>query len=35
MVILTAQDSDKQIDQVAPNFFIAFPNMEALSYATV
>lgn len=34
MVILSAQDSDKHINQVAPNFFTAFPNMEALSQAT-
>ena len=34
MVILSAQDSDKHINQVAPKFFTAFPNMEALSQAT-
>jgi len=34
MVVLSAQDSDKHINQVAPKFFAAFPNMEALSQAT-
>ena len=33
-VVLSAQDSDKHINQVAPKFFAAFPNMEALSQAT-
>lgn len=34
MVVLSAQDSDKHINQIAPKFFTAFPNMEALSQAT-
>jgi endonuclease III len=34
MVVLSAQDSDKHINQIAPKFFAAFPNMEALSQAT-
>jgi endonuclease-3 len=34
MVILSAQDSDKHINQIAPTFFTAFPNMKALSQAT-
>jgi endonuclease-3 len=34
MVVLSAQDSDKHINQVAPKFFAAFPNMEALSQAS-
>lgn len=33
MVILSAQDSDKHINEVAVNFFKAFPNMEALAKA--
>lgn len=33
MVILSAQDSDKNINNLAPEFFKAFPNMEALSKA--
>lgn len=33
-VILSAQDSDKHINQLAPELFKAFPNMEALSHAT-
>jgi endonuclease III len=33
-VILSGQDSDRHINQLAPKFFEAFPNMEALSYAT-
>jgi len=33
-VILSAQDSDKHINQVAPKLFEAFPNMEALSHCT-
>jgi endonuclease-3 len=33
-VILSAQDSDKHINQLAPELFKAFPNMEALSRAT-
>jgi endonuclease III len=35
MVLLSAQDSDKHINAVAPAFFEAFPNMEALSQATL
>ena len=34
MVVLSAQDSDKHINQIAPAFFTAFPNMDALSQAT-
>ncbi len=34
MVVLSAQDSDKHINQIAPKFFAAFPNMAALSQAT-
>ncbi len=33
MVVLSAQDSDKHINQVAPPFFEAFPDMNALSKA--
>ena len=35
MVILSAQDSDKHINQIAPKLFTAFPNMQALSQATL
>lgn len=34
MVILSAQDADKHINAIAPKFFEAFPNMDALSRAT-
>lgn len=34
MVILSAQDSDRHINQLAPKLFEAFPDMEALSLAT-
>ena len=34
MVVLSAQDSDKHINQIAPDLFKAFPNMKALSKAT-
>jgi endonuclease-3 len=34
MVVLSAQDSDKHINKIAPEFFEAFPNMSALSKAT-
>ena len=34
MVMLSAQDSDKHINQIAPKLFDAFPNMESLSRAT-
>ena len=34
MVVLSAQDSDKHINQIAPKFFAAFPDMETLSQAT-
>src|SRR5688500_14264728 len=34
MVVLSAQDSDRHINQLAPAFFEAFPNMESLSRAT-
>ncbi|MBC8048027.1 MAG: endonuclease III [Fimbriimonadaceae bacterium] len=33
MVVLSAQDSDKHINQVAPAFFKAFPNMRSLAKA--
>lgn len=33
MVILSAQDSDKNINQLAPALFKAFPNMKALAKA--
>jgi endonuclease-3 len=33
MVVLSAQDSDKHINQLAPALFEAFPNMESLSRA--
>lgn len=34
MVILSAQDSDKHINSIAPQFFEKFPDMQALSHAT-
>ena len=34
MVILSAQDSDKNINKLAPKLFETFPDMEALSEAT-
>lgn len=34
MVILSAQDSDRNINNLAPVLFNAFPNMESLSRAT-
>jgi endonuclease III len=34
MVVLSAQDSDKHINQLAPAIFEEFPNMKALSKAT-
>jgi len=34
MVVLSARDSDKNINRVAPDLFKAFPNMTALSGAT-
>ncbi len=34
MVVLSAQDSDKNINNVAPALFEAYPNMEALTNAT-
>ncbi|HOX84102.1 MAG TPA: endonuclease III [Chryseolinea sp.] len=33
MVVLSAQDSDKHINQIAPALFTAYPNMKALSKA--
>jgi endonuclease-3 len=33
-VILSAQDSDKHINEVAPKFFTAYPNLESLSRAS-
>jgi endonuclease-3 len=34
MVVLSAQDSDRHINQIAPELFSAFPTMESLSRAT-
>src|SRR5690349_24424937 len=34
MVVLSAQDSDRHINSIAPKFFETFPNMEALAKAT-
>ena len=34
MVVLSAQDSDRNINSLAPELFTHFPNMEALSNAT-
>jgi endonuclease-3 len=34
MVVLSARDSDKHINMIAPKFFTAFPNMKVLSKAT-
>lgn len=34
MVVLSAQDSDRHINQLAPPLFEAFPDMESLSRAT-
>jgi len=34
MVVLSAQDSDRNINQLAPKLFEAFPDMHALSKAT-
>src|SRR4051812_3085705 len=33
MVVLSAQDSDKHINEIAPPLFQAFPDMKALSKA--
>jgi endonuclease-3 len=33
-VVLSAQDSDRHINQLAPELFKAFPDMKALSHAT-
>ena len=33
MVVLSAQDSDRHINKIAPDFFKAFPNMKALAKA--
>jgi endonuclease-3 len=33
MVVLSAQDSDRNINNIAPDFFKAFPNMKALAKA--
>ena len=35
MVILSAQDSDANINKIAPPFFAKFPNLEILSTATI
>ncbi len=34
MVILSAQDSDKHINELAPNIFAAYPTMSSLSHTT-
>jgi endonuclease-3 len=34
MVVLSAQDSDRHINKIAPKLFEAFPNMQTLSKAT-
>lgn len=34
MVVLSAQDSDRNINNIAPKFFEAYPDMKALSRAT-
>ena len=34
MVVLSAQDSDKHINQLAPELFKAFPDMQSLAKAT-
>jgi endonuclease-3 len=34
MVVLSAQDSDRHINELAPKLFESFPDMEALSHAT-
>ena len=34
MVILSAQDSDKHINELAPNIFAAYPTINSLSHAT-
>lgn len=34
MVVLSAQDSDKHINQLAPAFFAEYPTLNALSHAT-
>lgn len=34
MVILSAQDSDKHINELAPSFFTAYPTLNALSNST-
>ena len=34
MVVLSAQDSDRNINKLAPELFKAFPDMKALSKAT-
>jgi len=33
MVVLSAQDSDRHINEIAPSFFSSFPNMAALAKA--
>ena len=34
MVILSAQDSDKHINELAPDIFAAYPTLNSLSHAT-
>jgi len=33
-VVLSAQDSDKHINEISPKFFEAYPNLESLSRAS-
>lgn len=35
MVVLSAQDSDENINKIAPNFFAAFPNLEILAKSKI
>lgn len=35
MVVLSAQDSDENINKIAPNFFDAFPNLEILAKSKI
>jgi len=35
MVILSAQDSDENINKIAPNFFQTFPDLKSLSESKI
>lgn len=35
MVILSAQDSDENINRIVPNFFLKFPNIETLAESNI